>query len=168
MNFFESELRKLFEDEGIFENPTFVGRSCFGDIGENLRCRIEFVTQGFASNYSALRVSILNRQDGVVDRMDLGFSDILGIKPVPGNPNFRNGVSPHIWLSDGKASWYAYKPTDTDYSKIRKSTTEYLNVFRSPQERKPSIDALIHGASTHGVNFQPSKVQNKENPGHSR
>ena len=168
MNFFESELRKLFEDEGIFENPTFVGRSCFGDIGENLRCRIEFVTQSYAHTYSALRMSILNRQDGVVDRMDLNFSDILGIKSVPGNPNFRNGVSPHIWLSDGKASWYAYKPTDADYSKIRKSTTEYLNVFRSPQERKPSINALIQDASSHGCNSKSTTKQNEKNSDHSR
>ena len=73
---------------------------------------------------------MLNRTDGVVDKLRLRLKDILGIKQVPGNPNFRNGVSPHIWEDGGKAEWYAFRPTAADYSAMRQAVSEYLDVFR--------------------------------------
>jgi hypothetical protein len=32
-NFFEQELRKLFGDGTVIEDPTFVGRVCMGTLG---------------------------------------------------------------------------------------------------------------------------------------
>ena len=37
-NFFEQELRKLFEDGQVVPSPKFVGRACLGDLGGDLRC----------------------------------------------------------------------------------------------------------------------------------
>ena len=70
MNFFESELRKIMENRDIVENMTFVGRSCFGDIGTDLRARIEFAIDGTIDHYSALCITILNRTNGTVGRSD--------------------------------------------------------------------------------------------------
>lgn len=133
-NFFEQELRKLFADGGIIDNPKFVGRACLGDLDGDLRVRAEFISMGIANQYSALRLTVLNRKEGVVDRSVLRFEDIIGKKAVHGNPNFRSGVSPHIWDDGGKAEWYVYRPTPADFEALREAADDYLNVFR---ERTP-------------------------------
>ena len=92
MTFFEQELRKLFADGAVIKNPRFAGRACFGTLGKDLRVRVQFVTSGHADHYDAMSVSVLNRTDGVVDKLRIRLKDVLGIKPVPGNPNFRNGM----------------------------------------------------------------------------
>ena len=132
-NFFEQELRKLFADGVIIENPKFVGRACLGSLDGDLRVRAEFITMGIAGHYSALRLTVLNRKEGVVDKSVLRLKDILGKKAV-GNPNFRSGVYPYIWDDDGKAEWYAYKPTPADFEALRQAADDYLDVFR---ERMP-------------------------------
>lgn len=137
MNFFEQELRKLFGDGGIIDSPQFVGRACLGTLDGDLRVRAEFVTMGIADHYKGLRLTVLNRRDGPVDTMVLDLKDLLGMKKVPGNPNFPKGVAPHIWDDSGKAEWYAYRPTIADYETIRQAADDYLNVFRErTQERE--------------------------------
>ena len=85
---------------------------------------------------SALRV--LNRTDGVVDKLRLRLKDVLGVKQVPGNPNFRNGVAPHIWEDSGKVEWYAFRPSAADYSAMRQAVSEYLGVFRESCDGAPA------------------------------
>ena len=128
--FFEQELRKLFEDGKIIGDPTYSGRSCFGTLGKDLRVRVQFISTHIANEYNALKVAVLNRTDGPVDTQVLRLKDLLGMKPVPGNPNFRNGVSPYIWDDYGKLEWYAFKPTAADYQKLRQAVGDYLEVFR--------------------------------------
>lgn len=57
--------------------------------------------------------------------------------PETRNPNFREGVTPHIWDCYGKLEWYAYRPTDADYETIRQAASQYLNVFRERQQERP-------------------------------
>ena len=133
-NFFEQELRKLFADGDIIDDPKFVGRACLGSLGGDLRVRAEFISMNISSQYNALRLTVLNRKEGVVDKSVLRFEDIIGKKAVPGNPNFRNGVSPHIWDDRGKADWYVYRPTPADFEALRQAADDYLDVFR---ERTP-------------------------------
>lgn len=71
----------------------------------------QFVTSGHADHYDVISVTVLNRTDGVVDKLRLRLKDVLGVKQVPGNPNFRNGVAPHIWEDSGKVEWYAFRPS---------------------------------------------------------
>lgn len=130
MTFYEQELRKLFADGTVISSPTFAGRACLGTLGKNLRVRVQFVTSGYADHYDAISVTVLNRTDGVVDKLRLRLKDILGVKQAPGNPNFRSGVSPHIWEDGGKAEWYAFRPSAADYSAMRQAVSEYLDVFR--------------------------------------
>ena len=89
MTFYEQELRKLFADGTVIGSPTFAGRACLGTLGKDLRARVQFVTSGHADHYDAISVTVLNRTDGVVDKLRLRLKDILGVKQVPGNPNFR-------------------------------------------------------------------------------
>ncbi len=93
---------KLFADGTVIGSPKFTGRACLGTLGKDLRARVQFVTSGHADHYDVISVTVLNRTDGVVDKLRLRLKDVLGVKQVPGNPNFRNGVAPHIWEDSGK------------------------------------------------------------------
>lgn len=136
-NFFEQELRRLFGDGEIIQDPKFVGRACLGDLGGELRVRAEFITTGYADHYEALRLLVLKRTEGEIDRLVLRMKDVIGVKQVPGNPNFPEGVSPYIWDDCGKAEWYAFRPTAADYQALRRAAGDYLDVFRERvQERE--------------------------------
>lgn len=139
-NFFEQELRKLFGDGTIIESPHFVGRACLGTLGGDLRVRAQFITGMIANQYDALKIVVLNRTDGPVDTMVVKLKDLWGIRTVPGNPNFPNGVSPHFWDDRGKVEWYAFRPTDADYQALRRAAGNYLDVFRAEihRERPPA------------------------------
>ncbi len=117
--FFEQELWRLFGDGKTFDNPACSGRSCLGTLGRDLRVRAQFISTHISGEYDALKLTVLNRTDGPVDTLTLKLKDLLGKKPVPGNPNFRSGVTPHIWEDYGKFEWYAYHPTAADYETIR-------------------------------------------------
>ena len=165
-NFFEQELRELFEDGRIISNPTYSGRSCYGSLGQDLRVRIQFISTHIADEYNALKVSVLNRTDGPVDTQVLKLKDLLGMKPVPGNPNFRNGVAPYIWDDHGDTDWYAFQPTSADYRKIRQAVGEYLEVFRE-RETVRDVDspklvyicAPLRGDVEKNIEFARQKAQ---------
>ncbi|MBR2935222.1 MAG: hypothetical protein IKB79_06555 [Oscillospiraceae bacterium] len=127
MTFYEKELRRIVEPH--HPDATFVGRACYVRLSDTNRAKIQFITMGIASHYEAMRVTILNRQEGDVDNLVLRFSDLLGKKMVS-NPNFRDGVMPHIWDDHGKADWYVYHPTEQDYEKLSHAVNDYLDIFQ--------------------------------------
>ena len=127
MTFYEQELRKIVGER--YPGVTYVGRACYVRLDEMNRAKIQFVTTGIANQYSALRLTVLNRQEGDVDNLLLRFSDLFGKKMV-NNPNFRDGVIPHIWDDYGKVSWYVYHPTRQDYEVLSDAVVNYLEVFQ--------------------------------------
>ena len=169
-NFFEQELGRLFGDGKIIDDPTYSGRACFGTLGSDLRVRAQFITTRIADEYDALKLTVLNCMDGPVDTLVLNLKDLLGMKPVPRNPNFPRGVAPHIWSDYGKLEWYAYQPTAADYQTIRQAAEQYLGVFRErSQERKPVhtqggpklvyICAPLRGDVEKNIEFARQKAQ---------
>ncbi len=131
MTTFEQELRKLFDHDAVFSDTKFVGRTCYGKISDNLRVRAEFVTLGHADHYEALKISLINRTEGVIDSTVLRFREVLGNKQVT-NPNFKEGVSPHLWKYQDELEWYVYKPTPSDFNKLANAVDDYIEVFREP------------------------------------
>ena len=167
-NFFEQELGRVFGDGQVIRNPTYSGRSCFGTLGKDLRVRARFITTGYADHYDSLKITVLNRTDGPVDSLVLKLKDLLGKKSVPGNPNFREGVSPHIWDNYGKQEWYAYHPTAADYEVIRQAAKQYLDVFRDRQQERVQdqdgpklvyICAPLRGDVEKNIEFARQKAQ---------
>lgn len=165
-SFFEQELGRLFGDGQVIRNPTYSGRSCFGTLGKDLRVRARFITTGYADHYDSLKITVLNRTDGPVDTLVLKLKDLLGKKSVPGNPNFREGVSPHIWDNYGKQEWYAYHPTAADYEVIRQAAKQYLDVFRDRQQEHAQdgpklvyICAPLRGDVEKNIEFARQKAQ---------
>lgn len=96
MTGYEQELRKLFENSGLIDRPQFSGRVCVGELGKDLRVRAELFSAHVAADYDAIRLTVLNRTEGVVDKTLVRFEDVWGKRIVPGNPNFRSGVIPHL------------------------------------------------------------------------
>ena len=167
-SFFEQELGRLFGDGQVIRNPTYSGRSCFGTLGKDLRVRARFITTGYADHYDSLKITVLNRTDGPVDTLVLKLKDLLGKKSVPGNPNFREGVSPHIWDNYGKQEWYAYHPTAADYEVIQQAAKQYLDVFRDRQQERVQdqdgpklvyICAPLRGDVEKNIEFARQKAQ---------
>ena len=128
--------------------------------------RAEFISTRISSQYDALKLTVLNRTDGPVDTMVLRLKDLLGKKPVPNNPNFRDGVMPHLWDDYGKVEWYAYRPTAADYQVIRQAAGEYLGVFRDRQQERTQdgpklvyICAPLRGDMEKNIEFARQKAQ---------
>ena len=136
-SFFEQELWRLFGDGKIIDNSACSDQACLGTLGKDLRVRVQFVSTHISGEYDALKLTVLNRTDGPVDTLVLKLEDLLDKKPIPGNPNFPEGVAPHIWDNYGKLEWYAYRPTDADYDTIRQAAGQYLDVFRDRQQERP-------------------------------
>jgi len=133
MNTFESELRKLFDHDTVFADTRFVGRTCYGKLSDHIRVRAEFITLGYADKYEALKVSLLNRTEGVIDTTVIRFGDLCGKKQVS-NPNFRDGIIPYIWKDGQNAKWYVYQPTKADYKTLSDTVDNYLEVFCEPAQ----------------------------------
>ena len=144
MNFFEKELRKLFENNGSLENPRFTGRVCLARLTDTTNVKLEFVTHGTHEKYEGIRATIINRSEGPVDSTVFRFDDILGKKAIPNNPNFRDGLYPFFWKTNDKYEWYAYKPTPRDAEIISEAVDSYLEVFQE----------LTHEHEQGGITFQ--------------
>jgi len=136
MNFFEQELRKLFEGSETISDPCFTGRVCIARLTDSTNVKLEFVTNGYANHYECIRATVFNRSEGQIDSTLFRFADILGKKAIPGNPNFRDGIYPHIWKYNDKFEWYAYKPTPRDMEQISEAIDKYLEMFQEPVQNQ--------------------------------
>ena len=129
MNFYEQDLKKIVGDR--YPDATYVGRACYVRLIDTNRAKIQFVTGIVANQYNALQLTILNRNEGQVDVLRLRFTDLLGKKQT-NNPNFCDGVDPHIWDSSDGVHWYVYQPTRQDYDTLGDAVSDYLDIFQEP------------------------------------
>lgn len=131
MTFFEQELQKIFRKGMGLSDIRIVGNACYGRLSEDIRMKAYFDTGRVADQYVMLKITMLNRNEGPIDSVALRFSDLWGKKKV-NNPNFRDGIYPHIWKDGGKPEWYVYKPNADDYGQLSRAASDYLDVFREP------------------------------------
>ena len=135
-------------------------------MGKDLRGRAQFISTHISSQCDALKLTVLNRTEGPVDTMVLKLRDLLGKKPVSNNPNFRDGVAPHLWDDYGKVEWYVYRPTVADYQVIRQAAEQYLGVFRGQSLERVRggpklvyICAPLRGDVEKNIEFARQKAQ---------
>lgn len=126
-NAFQQELRKIVSPN--YPDVAYVGRACYVRLSERNRAKIQFISTHIASQYDALRLTILNRDEGTVDNLVLRFSDLLGKKHTS-NPYFSDGVIPHLWDDCGKVAWYVYQPNSRDYQELSDAVGSYLEIFQ--------------------------------------
>ena len=130
---FEKELRKIFGQDLLLDNTKFVGRSCYGRLDGDLRVRADFISTHIHDHYDALKISIIDRKEGVIDASVLRFDELWGVKQTT-NPNFRDGVHPHLWKDGHDLYWYVYHPTPADFEKLSDAVNGYLEVFRDMEQ----------------------------------
>lgn len=143
MNFFEQELRKLFEKNNGFDQVNFIGRACYGSLGDKTRMKLEFITLGTHQKYEGIKATVIDKTEGVVDSLVLKFTDIWGKKMI-NNPNFREGIAPHIWIYNGDTEWYAYQTTSSDYKVLSNSVKEYAELFREQTQELQNGFTMNH------------------------
>ena len=160
---FEKELKNIFGNDLILNNTKYVGRNCYGELDENIRMKARFVSMGVSSHFDALRLELINRTEGEIDATVIRLNEIWGKKSVTGNTNSRDGVSPHLWISDEKLAWYLYQPTTNDFDILRESVKEYASVFKDfsvEKEKKQSIKKQLSDKKE----TQPKKIaKSKQN-----
>lgn len=134
MSKFEQELYKMFGRDAVFSGARIIGNTCYGRLTDQIRVKIQFQTGRIAERYDRLKITLLNRNEGVIDSMVLKFQDVWGMKKVS-NPNFREGISAHIWRDGNAVDWYVYHPTEADYQKLAGAVKTYLEIFQEPAEK---------------------------------
>ncbi|NLT15805.1 MAG: hypothetical protein GXY05_15885 [Clostridiales bacterium] len=126
--FFESELCKIIKNSSMLKDATIVGRACFVRLSKDIKAKIRFYELSTHEKFDSLKVEIINKNEGIVDHILLRFGDVFGPKPVR-NPNFKDGVVPHIWAGTNGYNWYVYALRDADYAILCKNIEDYLSVY---------------------------------------
>jgi hypothetical protein len=134
MNFFEQELRKLFENSETISDARFTGRICIGRLTDSTTVKLQFDTIGTYERYECIRATVLNRNEGKIDFTVFRFADILSRKSIPGNQYLKDGVYPHVGKYNDKYEWYAYKPTPGDMEMIAGAVESYLEMYQEPTQ----------------------------------
>ena len=135
MNPFGQELKKILIQSKTSGLVSYVGRSAYIQLDPELRVKLDFLSLNISNQYNALKLTVLNRTEGAVDMNIIRFGDLLGKKKVS-NPNFSDGVLPHLWDEYGKVGWYVYQPTQADYSVLAGAVDEYLQVFQQEETQR--------------------------------
>ena len=120
MNKMERELRRMFGESDIIYKAMYSGKTMIGMIDNDVRIKIEFANTKVSGKYDALKATVINRTDGVVDTTMFKFRDMIGLK---------NGHEPHIWDDGTKADWFIISPTTSDYDKISDVLHDYMAMF---------------------------------------
>ena len=124
MNFFEKELRKLFENSEALNAPRFTGRVCLARLTDATNVKLEFVTLGIYEKYEGIKATVINRSEGQVDSTVFRFADILGKRGILDN------LYAHVWKYNDQYEWYAYQPTPGDFEIISDAVGRYLEVYK--------------------------------------
>ena len=126
MNFFETTLRKIFDNVEGIENAKYIGRSCVADIGGGKVMKASFTQMGMTGGKkNALSVSIISKNDGEIDSNTIRFADIW-------DRRFRicgNVEAPQIWFRNENAEWFTPEPTTEDYLKLSNMVSEYVEFY---------------------------------------
>jgi hypothetical protein len=124
-NFWQTELRKLFQNSATIEDIRFTGRACVGRLSDSQNVKLRFVTLGTHDHYEGIEATIIKRTEGQIDATTFRFGDIIGNVSIDGRP-------PYVWIYNGKTEWYGYKPTPADFEKILAEVDDYLEMFQEP------------------------------------
>jgi hypothetical protein len=130
MTFFAQELKKIADRSELICDPKYVGRVCMFRLSDDITGKMEFATEGVQGNFSAIKITLFNRKEGVIDTQKTSLVDIIGMKPLGKDRSspIRSETEPHIWIY-GKEEWYGFTPTDEDYSAMAQSADDYIGMF---------------------------------------
>ena len=128
MNFFEGELRLMFGNNCIIDEPKIVGRTLLGKIDDDLRVKLQFVSTGISKHYDAIQVSVINRTEGLVDRETMLFGDIIGQKATPCDK-----VNPYMWEESSHTAYWYTPVSVSEKAKIADAVLDYVGMYQSDE-----------------------------------
>lgn len=120
----KAEVQKIVRPLAMGE--VYVGNSAYIKLGD-VKIRVDLYNAFSRDNYDALMLRAVNAKTGEVDTNVVKFANLFGKKPTT-NPNFRDGIYPHIWV-DREVDWYVYHPTSEDYKRLTKEVEAYISIF---------------------------------------
>lgn len=124
MNFYEKQLKRMFPDFDTQSGDTiFAGKAMLSIINDDLRAKVEFITTRVAGQYEGLRLSIINKHDGVIDSQAFMFHEIVGLKGP------KKDQKPHVWDDNGKPDWFVYEPTTEELEQIGSKVEDYVLMY---------------------------------------
>lgn len=68
------------ESEVLSADTVFAGKAMVSKISDDLRAKIEFVAARVSGQYEGLRLSIINKNEGLIDSQTFMFHEIIGLK----------------------------------------------------------------------------------------
>ncbi|XBX10764.1 hypothetical protein QMP26_41445 (plasmid) [Enterocloster clostridioformis] len=109
-----------------------VGRACYARINDDIRIRLEFCS----GKYNGLTMTILNRNTGVIDSVNLLFADVWGLKKGA----FKGEVveSSIFFSFDKEWSWIGEAPSQSDCDKLAEIIDQYISVYQNTKEARKS------------------------------
>lgn len=125
MNFYEKEMRQMFGDSDIIHDAKFVGRTMLGKLDDDLRVKLEFIATHISGQFNAVKASIINRTEGVVDQQVFKFADIIGAYNRPG----MSPIAPHMWEYASKPEWYT-PVTLSQKAQIADRVLDYISMYQ--------------------------------------
>lgn len=125
MNFFEKEMRTMFQNTPLIQEPKFCGRTMLGKLDSDLRVKLDFIATHTSGQYDALRLTIINRTEGEVDKGVFKFSDILGKYPRPG----LTPIDYHMWDYQNRPEWYT-PVTAAQKAAIANRVLDYVGMYQ--------------------------------------
>ena len=125
MNFFEKEMRQMFEDNDLLQEAKFLGKTMLAKLDDDLRIKLQFIASHISNEFDTVQLSIINRTEGVVDKQDFKFSDIIGQYIHPG----RTPMDYHMWEYNNKPEWYT--PISlADKARIADTVLDYVAMYQ--------------------------------------
>ena len=127
MIFMEQELRRITEK--CRNSFTYVGRAGYAKINEDLRMRLEFCP----GTWNGLTMTILNRNEGTVDKNEILFADLWGFR----KGTFEDSVKePKLYFStyDKTWDWYSEKPSQLEYDELTDIIDQYIDVYQNMED----------------------------------
>lgn len=134
---FENELRRIFDDMESLTDKKYVGRAFYGKIDNELRLKAQYITLGYADHYSALKLEVLKKNEGVIDTNIIRFDDLWRNRIAVGGSHY-------IWVYNREIDWYGYQPTKQDMQKVSNSIEDYVSVYQD-LDMEPDFDIGIGG-----------------------
>lgn len=123
-NFYERQLKRMFSGIGSQSADTvYAGKAMLSKISDDLRAKVEFVTGRMASQYEGLKLSIIHKNEGIIDSQIFMFHEIIGLKGVARDRR------PHVWDDNGKAVWFGYEPTTAELETIGSKVEDYISMY---------------------------------------
>ena len=125
-NFFQTQLKRFFDNKPEFANAEYVGRAIYVDLGNNMKLKAQFVTRSTIDKYEALKMYVYNN-DHDVDTLQLNFEDYFEKQENA----YGDKILPHMWKYRD-LEWYRY-PTSRDIRNLTEAACEFARLYATPE-----------------------------------